>query len=174
MIADQWGLSREDLDTFAPRASARRERPPRAASSARSSRWPCATTRATDRPVADADEASADTTVEVLSKLKTSSSQSTQVTAGNSSQITDGASAVLVMSEEKASELGYTPVPLPRLRPRRRRPGHHAHRSIPAQEGAREGRHDHRRHRPDEINEAFASVVLAWRRSSTPTSRRST
>ena len=50
-----------------------------------------------------------DTTAEVLAKLKPSFKPDGKVTAGNSSQITDGASAVLIMSEERASTLGLTP-----------------------------------------------------------------
>ena len=58
------------------------------------------------------DEGLRDTTVESLGKLKPSfrsEEEGGRVTAGNSSQITDGASAVLIMSEEKAAELGLTP-----------------------------------------------------------------
>ena len=51
-----------------------------------------------------------DTTVETLAKLKPAfKPEDGKVTAGNSSQITDGASAVLIMSEEKAAELGLRP-----------------------------------------------------------------
>jgi acetyl-CoA acyltransferase len=49
------------------------------------------------------------TTVEALGGLKPAFKEDGVVTAGNSSQITDGAAAVLVMSEEKAAELGLTP-----------------------------------------------------------------
>ena len=49
------------------------------------------------------------TTSETLANLKPAFKEDGKVTAGNSSQITDGASAVLVMSEEKAAELGLTP-----------------------------------------------------------------
>lgn len=51
-----------------------------------------------------------DTNVEVLSKLKPAFHAQGTVTAGNSSQMSDGAAAVLVMSEEKAKELGLTPI----------------------------------------------------------------
>src|SRR5205823_11276910 len=50
-----------------------------------------------------------DTTVETLAKLKPAFKPDGKVTAGNSSQITDGASAVLIMTEEKAAQLGLTP-----------------------------------------------------------------
>ncbi len=49
------------------------------------------------------------TTLEALGGLKAAFKEGGVVTAGNSSQITDGAAAVLVMSEEKAAELGLTP-----------------------------------------------------------------
>ena len=53
----------------------------------------------------------ADTTIEALSKLKPSFDSATgTITAGNASQITDGAAAVLLMSESKAKELGLTPL----------------------------------------------------------------
>ena len=46
------------------------------------------------------------TTVETLANLKPAFKPDGKVTAGNSSQITDGASALLIMSEEKANQLG--------------------------------------------------------------------
>jgi len=51
-----------------------------------------------------------DTSIEALSKLKPAFKQGGTVTAGNSSQMTDGAAAVLVMSEEKAKSLGLKPI----------------------------------------------------------------
>src|ERR1700757_1618093 len=86
------------------------------------------------------------------------------ITAGNSSQLTDGAAAVLIMSEKKAAELG--------LRPRARFPSFALGADdpismltgpIPATEkllhraGVRLSDIDHY-----EVNEAFASVPLAW------------
>ncbi len=52
----------------------------------------------------------ADTTLEALSKLRPVFSTKGTVTAGNSSQMSDGAAATLVMSEKKASELGLRPI----------------------------------------------------------------
>ena len=46
------------------------------------------------------------TTAEVLANLKPAFSEDGKITAGNSSQISDGAAALLIMSEEKAAELG--------------------------------------------------------------------
>lgn len=59
----------------------------------------------------DTDEGPrADTTVEALAKLKPTFSPVGTVTPGNASQINDGAAAVVVMAEEKASELGLKPL----------------------------------------------------------------
>lgn len=59
----------------------------------------------------DADEGPrADTTVEGLAKLKPAFKMGGTVTAGNASQMNDGASALLVMSREKADELGIKPI----------------------------------------------------------------
>ena len=51
-----------------------------------------------------------DSTIESLSKLKPVFKEGGVVTAGNASQITDGGSAVVVMSKEKANTLGITPL----------------------------------------------------------------
>ena len=51
-----------------------------------------------------------DTTAEKLAKLRPAFMQGGSVTAGNSSQTSDGAAAVLVMSREKAEELGVKPI----------------------------------------------------------------
>ncbi|MRR31698.1 thiolase family protein, partial [bacterium] len=51
-----------------------------------------------------------DTTVEALAKLKPAFKEGGTVTAGNSSQMSDGAAAVMVMSEEKAAQLGLKPL----------------------------------------------------------------
>jgi acetyl-CoA acyltransferase len=56
------------------------------------------------------DGVRADTTAEKLAQLKPAFMQGGTVTAGNSSQTSDGAAAVLVMSREKAAELGLTPL----------------------------------------------------------------
>ncbi len=59
----------------------------------------------------DTDEGPrADTTVEALSKLKPAFDPIGTVTAGNASQINDGAGAVVIMSEEKAQEMGLEPI----------------------------------------------------------------
>jgi acetyl-CoA acyltransferase len=59
----------------------------------------------------DRDESiRADSTIEALRALKPAFKKDGTVTAGNSSPLTDGAAAVLLMSEEKARALGYTPL----------------------------------------------------------------
>ena len=64
-----------------------------------------------DPVVIDTDEGPrAGTTAEKLAKLKPAFKKDGTVTAGNASTINDGASAVLVMSEEKAKELGLAPM----------------------------------------------------------------
>src|SRR5439155_5144559 len=52
----------------------------------------------------------ADTSVEKLGKLRPAFARDGTLTAGNSSALTDGAAAVLLMSEEKARALGYRPL----------------------------------------------------------------
>ena len=109
------------------------------------------------------------TTVETLANLKPAFKPDGKVTAGNSSQITDGASAALVMSEEKAAALG---------RPRAR---FHTFElagvdpvtmtgPIPATHKVLE-RSGLSIDDIDlfEVNEAFASVVLAWQRETART-----
>ena len=113
------------------------------------------------------DEGLRETSVESLAKLKPSfrsEEEGGRITAGNSSQITDGASAVLIMSEQKAAELGLTPRARfvefavagadPRLMLTAPIP---ATQKVLDRAGLAIGDID-----LVEINEAFASVVLAW------------
>jgi acetyl-CoA acyltransferase len=117
MIAEKWGLSREDIDSFSARSH---QRAAQATAEGRFEReiLPVATKHKdketgkvteSDEPVTADEGIRPDTTVETLAKLKPSFKPDGKITAGNSSQITDGASAVLIMSEEKASSLGLTP-----------------------------------------------------------------
>ena len=111
-----------------------------------------------------------DTTLERLANLRPAFFEDGQVTAASSSQISDGAAAVLVMSEEKAKELGLTPrarfhafavaandpqimltAPIPVTA------------KILAKTGLTLDDMD-----VIEINEAFASVVLAWQKEFAP------
>jgi acetyl-CoA C-acetyltransferase len=58
----------------------------------------------------DTDERPMDTDMDVMARLKPVFKKDGSVTAGNSSGINDGAAAVLMMSREKADELGLTPI----------------------------------------------------------------
>ena len=174
LIADRWNLSREDLDHYSLRSH---QRASRAAAEGRFDH------EIIPVPVRDesggetgevhqADEGVRhDTSLEALAKLKPAfKPEGGKVTAGNSSQITDGASAVLIMSEERASSLGLTPrarfhaFALAGVDPVTMLTG-----PIPATtkvlERAKLSLDD-----IDlvEINEAFASVVLAWEREHHP------
>ena len=169
MIADQWGISREDLDAF----SAESHR--RAAQATLEGRFereivPIAIrdddAHATDEMMTSDEGIRADSTVATLANLKPAFKEGGKVTAGNSSQITDGASAVLIMSEEKALELGYTPrarfhaFALAGVDPVTMLTGPiPATRKILQRAGMTLDDMD-----LVEINEAFASVVLAWRK----------
>jgi acetyl-CoA acyltransferase len=113
LIAEQWGLSREDLDEFAVQSH---QRAAQATAEGRFERE-VISVAVKDDDRADTDELMTadegirpDSSVEVLGNLKPAfRPENGKVTAGNSSQITDGASGVLIMSEEKASSLGLTP-----------------------------------------------------------------
>ncbi len=167
MIADRWGLSREDLDTFATRSQHL------AAQATAEGRFENEIIpvhvrddegQPTDELLTSDEGIRPTTSVETLATLKPAFKPDGKITAGNSSQITDGASAVLVMSEERANALG--------LRPRAR---FHAFAlagvdpitmltgPIPATQKILE-RAKMTLDDIDliEINEAFASVVLAW------------
>ncbi len=170
LIAERWGLSRDDLDAYAAQSHARAAR---AAAEGRfdSQLLPVPT---------EAGEVTADetvrpgTSVEGLAGLAPAFRTDAlaarfpeldwAITPGNSSPLTDGASAVLIMSEEKAVELGLTPRarfhafavvgddplmmltgPIP------------ATRRILERTGLRIDDLD-----AYEVNEAFASVPLAW------------
>ena len=64
-----------------------------------------------DPVVFDTDEGvRAQTTAESLAKLRTAFNKEGTITAGNASQISDGGAAVVVMSAERAQELGVTPI----------------------------------------------------------------
>ncbi len=118
MIAERWDLSREQLDEFSARshhnaaratAEGRFEREIVPVVSKHKDKESGKVTVSDDLVTAD-EGIRPDSTVESLAKLKPSfKPDGGRITAGNSSQITDGASAVLIMSEEKAAALGVTP-----------------------------------------------------------------
>jgi len=169
LIADKWGISRDDMDRFGVQSQ---ERAARATREGRFERE-ILPVKDAEGNLMTADEGIRDTSVESLGKLKPSFrpvEEGGRVTAGNSSQITDGSAALLIMSEEKAKALG--------LRPRARfvnfslagdDPRFMLTAPIPATAKVLE-RAKLRLEDMDvvEINEAFASVVLAWEKEFHP------
>jgi acetyl-CoA acetyltransferase family protein len=166
MIADEWEIPRSELDEIGLRSH---QLAARATEEGRFEREIIpfqvnGDTYATDQGIRP------DTSLEKLSELKPAFKEDGKVTAGNSSQVSDGAAAVLLMTAEKANELGLTPRakivdqttvgvdpvmmltgPIP------------ATRKLLERNGMKIGDID-----LIEINEAFASVVAAWRRELEP------
>ncbi|WAH36204.1 thiolase family protein [Alicyclobacillus dauci] len=108
-IADKWNLSRSDLDEFSYRSH---QLAARARSNGEFSReiLPIQVEKDGASILVNEDEGiRPNTTVERLGELKPAFIDNGKITAGNSSQISDGASAVLVMSRKKASDLGLKP-----------------------------------------------------------------
>ncbi len=166
MIAEKWEIPRSEMDELALRSHRLAHR---ATEEGRFDREIIpmkvnGSTYATDQGIRP------DTSLEALAQLKPAFKPDGKVTAGNSSQISDGAAAVLVMAREKADALG--------LRPRARiidqttvgvDPVIMLTGPIPAtrklldRNGMTIGDID-----LVEINEAFAPVVAAWRRELEP------
>ena len=166
MIADEWELSRSELDELAVRSHALAHK---------------ATEEGLfDREIVgievDGETVVTDqgirpqTTLETLSALKPAFKPDGKITAGNASQISDGAAAVLLMTREKADELG--------LRPRARiidqtsvgcDPVKMLEGPIPATHKLLQ-RNNMSINDIDrfEVNEAFAPVVVAWSREHGP------
>jgi acetyl-CoA acyltransferase len=174
MIAEKWGLTRDDLDGFGAESQQRAERA--TAEGRFENEIVGVTEKRLDKEtgnIVESDELvlkdegiRPGTTVETLANLKPAFKPDGIVTAGNSSQISDGASAALIMSEEKANELGLKPrarfhsFALAGVDPVTMLTG-----PIPSTEKvlAKAGL------TVDdidlfEVNEAFASVVLAWQK----------
>ena len=167
IIADKWKLPRADLDTFSVGSHQK------AAAAARNG-WfdaeiaPIEVRREDgSRDSITADEGvRADASIEKLSSLQPAFRPDGVITAGNSSQITDGSAAVLVMEKERAKALGLKPrarfhafalggvdpvimltAPIP------------ATKNVLTRGGMKLADID-----IVEINEAFAPVVLSWQR----------
>jgi acetyl-CoA acetyltransferase family protein len=173
LVAHKWGIGREELDEFAARSHER------AAAAAQGGAFDAeiVTIETPDGTVVSADETiRPGTTAEILAGLKPSFADpqweqrfpdvAFQTTPGNSSQLTDGASAMLVASEAGAEAAG--------LRPRARFRGSAvvgddpilmlsgpipATRKVLEKTGLGVEEIDH-----FEVNEAFASVPLAWQK----------
>ena len=178
IIANEWGLSREDLDAYGARSQALAEQAT-AEGRFENEIIPVVSKirdkesgeiKVLDTMVTTDEGIRPGTTAEGLAKLKPSFLPEGKVTAGNSSQICDGASAALIMSADKAAALGLTPrarfhtFALAGVDPVRMLTG-----PIPATAKALEKSglgiddFDH-----IEVNEAFASVVLAWEKEHHP------
>jgi len=166
MIADQWEIPRAEMDELAVRSH---QLAARATEEGRFEREIVPFQVNGDTHVAD-QGIRPDTSLEALAGLKPAFKPDGKITAGNSSQISDGAAAVLLMSADKAKELG--------LKPRARivdqttvgvDPVIMLTGPIPATRKLLE-RNGMKMDDIDlvEINEAFASVVAAWRRELEP------
>jgi len=169
LIADKWGISRDDMDQFGERS----QRLARQATDEGRFQGQIIPVIGSDGAMVTTDEGLRDTTMATLAALKPafrSEEEGGRVTAGNSSQITDGASAMLIMSEERANRLGLQPRARfvsfalagddPRLMLTAPIPA--TVRAL-AKAGLTIDDID-----LVEINEAFASVVLAWEKELHP------
>jgi acetyl-CoA acyltransferase len=166
MIADKWEIPRSELDEIGLRSH---QLAAKATEEGRFEREIVPMSVNGDSYVTD-QGIRPDTSLEKLAELKPAFKEDGKITAGNSSQVSDGAAAVLLMTREKANELGLTPRakivdqttvgvdPVIMLTG-----------PIPATERLLE-RNGMKIDDIDliEINEAFASVVAAWRREVEP------
>ena len=170
LISEKWGISRHDNDTFSVESH---HRAARATQEGRFDREivPVAvvTEDGSERMAVD-EGIRPDSSLETLGKLKPAFKADGVVTAANSSQITDGAAAVLIMSEEKANSLGLVPrarfhaFALAGVDPVMMLTG-----PIPATTKVLErGKLTLDDIDLVEINEAFAPVVLAWEQEHHP------
>jgi acetyl-CoA acyltransferase len=166
MIADKWEIPRSEMDELAVRSH---QRAARATEEGRFERETIPFRVNGDTFVAD-QGIRPDSSLEALAALKPAFKPDGKVTAGNASQISDGAAAVLLMSADKARELGLEPRarivdqttvgvdpvmmltgPIPATRKLLERTGM----TIDDIDLV-------------EINEAFAPIVLAWQRELQP------
>jgi acetyl-CoA acyltransferase len=107
MIAEQWGLSRQQVDEYSVASHEK------AAAARDEGRFEAQIAPVTlpDGTVISQDEGIRESTVEKLGTLKTVfKPEGGVITAGNSSQISDGSAALLMMTSDKARELGLTPI----------------------------------------------------------------
>ncbi|WKA59025.1 thiolase family protein [Planococcus shenhongbingii] len=164
-IADQWGFSREQLDAYSVQSHERAQQAIRNGYYEQEIVPVEVEGENGEKRLVAVDEGPRPgTTSEVLGGLKTVFDENGVITAGNASQMSDGASAVLLMSREKADELG--------LKPKARIVARAVVGSDPTLmltgpiaatrkvlEKADLGIEDMDRY---EVNEAFAPVPLAW------------
>ena len=167
LISDEFDISREQLDAFGAQSQQRAERArDEGRFDAEIVPVPIEVDGATEMHTQDEGIRNG-STAEALANLKPAFQENGRITAGNSSQIADGAAAVLIMSAEKAAELGLKPMarfhsfalagtdPVTMLKG-----------PIPVTEKIF-AKNDLSIDDIDlfEINEAFASVVLAWQKA---------
>ena len=165
MIADKWEITRAELDEFGLRSQQL------AAQATEEGRFERETIPfAVNGDTYVTDQGLRETTLEGLAGLKPAFKEDGKITAGNSSQVSDGAAGVLLMARERADALG--------LKPRARiydqttvgvDPVIMLTGPIPATRKLLE-RNGMTMDDIDlvEINEAFASVVVAWQRELNP------
>ena len=109
-VCEKYGITREELDAFAANSQQKCEKA-RAEGKFKDEIVPVEIKKKKETVVFDTDEGPrAGITAEGLAKLRPAFKKDGIVTAGNSSGINDGAAAVVVMSEEKAKELGVKPM----------------------------------------------------------------
>jgi acetyl-CoA acyltransferase len=110
MIAEKWGLSRGELDALSLESHRRADR------ATEDGRFTAQITPVTVETEAGTEIVTVDegirreTSLEKLATLQPAFKVDGVVTAGNSSQISDGAAALLIMAEDVAERLGYTPM----------------------------------------------------------------
>ena len=109
-VCEKYGITREELDEFAANSQQKCEKA-RAEDKFKDEIVPVEVKKKKETIVFDTDEGPrAGVTAESLAKLRPAFKKDGIVTAGNSSGINDGAAAIVVMSEEKAKELGVKPM----------------------------------------------------------------
>lgn len=166
MLADQWSITRDELDAFALRSQQRAHAATTSGAFARE-----IIGVDTGEGIVTADQGiRPETSIESLAGLKPAFREDGRLTAGNSSQMSDGAAALLLASRDKAADLGLKPRarvvdqvvlgvdpvsmltgPIPSTR------------RLLERNGLKVSDID-----AFEVNEAFASVVLAWERELRP------
>ncbi len=171
LIAEKWGLSREELDRFSYESHVKAARAIREGRFKREIVPVEITLPDGTKTVFDTDEGvRMEPSLEKMASLQPSFKPDGVVTAGNSSQISDGAAALLIMSRERAEALGLRPrarfvaTALAGVDPTIMLTGPiPATQRVLAKAGLTLADIDR-----IEINEAFASVVLAWEREHHP------
>ena len=174
MIAEQWGISRQDVDRFAYESHMKAARAREEGRFDREIMPVTVSLEGVETEFTQDEGIRPDTSLEKLAVLQPSFGEGGVHTAGNSSQISDGAAALLLMSAAKARELG--------VKPRARIVAQLVVGSDPVlmltgpitatpqvleRAGLKLAEIDR-----IEINEAFASVVLAWEKELRPDMRK--